>query len=188
LLAALPTLETELEELETQPFAMWKASPDGDHAFFGPLLGLGTDKAALRTATATAKKAYTDRARELKRSIKELARLQAERDQQEAEVAAEFEREITHIRDAAADLIRICSDPNEASRYFTVAERPEIVENEFNLNLPRYVDIFDPEEDIPLDAAMEDFLRSRAASQDAEQELLGMLKGTSLEEDVAAHL
>lgn len=188
LLEALPALEAELVELEAHPFATWKGSPEHDHPFFGQLLGLGPDKAALRTATATAKKAYTDRIRDLKRSIKELTKLQAERDQQETEVAQEFEREIAHVREAAADLLRICSDPDEAARYFSVSERQEIVENEFNLNLPRYVDIFDPAEHIPLDTAMQDFLRSRAASQEAEEELLSRLKLTSVEEAVAPGL
>src|SRR6266540_1491043 len=85
LLKALPTLETELTEFEAHPFTAWKGSPDGDHPFFGPLLSLGADKAALRTATAAAKKAYTDRTRDLKRSIKELTKLQLERDQHEKE-------------------------------------------------------------------------------------------------------
>jgi type I restriction enzyme M protein len=190
LLEVGPALEAELATLKASPFTVWKGSRDGDHPFFGSLLGRDSDKVALRTATAAAKKAYADRIRELRRSIKEVTKLQAERDQQESEVAEEFDHEIAHTREAAADLLRICSDSDEAKRYFTLADRQEIVENEFNLNLPRYVDIFDPEEDIPLDAAMEDFLRSRAATQEAEERLLSTFKGATAEENenVATHL
>ncbi len=56
---------------------------------------------------------------------------------------------------AAADLLRICSDKGEAARYFAVADRAAIEENEFNLNLPRYVDTFEPEETIDLETAVE---------------------------------
>ena len=55
------------------------------------------------------------------------------------------EREIAHLVEAAADLQRICASEDEARRYFTVVDRAEIEENEFNLNLPRYVDTFEPE-------------------------------------------
>jgi type I restriction enzyme M protein len=188
LLEEAPPLEAELAALEASPFATWRGSPDGDHPFFGSLVSLGSDKATLRTATAAAKKAYADRIRELKRRIKELSKLQIERDQQETGVAGEFDREITHIGEAAADLLRICSDPQEASRYFAVAQIKEITENEFNLNLPRYVDIFDPEEDIPLDLAIEGFVRSRAAARDAEEELLSIMETISSENKVATHL
>lgn len=156
LLEEVPALEAEVATLEANPYTTWKESPDGDHAFFGPLLGLGSDRAGLRAATAAAKKAYTDRIRELKRRVNELSKLQAERDQQESEVAEEFEREIEHIREASADLLRICSDPHEAARYFTLAERSEIEENEFNLNLPRYVNTFQRPPEIPLTAAMQE--------------------------------
>ena len=50
------------------------------------------------------------------------------------------EREIAHLVEAAADLQRICASEDEARRCFTVVDRAEIEEDEFNLNLPRYVD------------------------------------------------
>lgn len=155
LLEVGPALEGELATLEASPFTRWKGSSDSDHPFFGSLVGRDPDKAALRTATAAAKKAYADRVREVKRSIKDVTKLQAERDQQESEVAEEFNREIDHIREASADLLRICSDRGEASRYFTLAERSEIEENEFNLNLPRYVNTFQRPPEIRLHDAMQ---------------------------------
>lgn len=181
-------LEKELGALEASTFKAWSEAPDGEHPFFGPLLALRGDKAALRTAAADAKKAYAARIRELKRHLKDLAKLQTERDQQEREVADEFDREIAQIREAAGELRQICSDGEAAARSFVVASRDEIIENEFNLNLPRYVDIFDPYEEIPLDVAMEDFARARAAAQEAAEAVVVTLRATGLEAQVAARL
>lgn len=100
---------------------------------------------------------YLARVKELKRQIKELQKIQAERDKAEAEVNQHTDREIAHIREATADLLRICSNAEEAARYFTVAERSVIEENEFNLNLPRYVDTFEPEEELSLREAIDAF-------------------------------
>jgi type I restriction enzyme M protein len=58
------------------------------------------------------------------------------------------------LREAAADLCRIFDDPDEARRYFAVVDKAEIEENEFNLNLPRYVDTFEPEKLVSLDEAV----------------------------------
>ena len=175
LLEALPRQEAELARLEASPFDIWKLSPDKGHPFFGPLISDVTR----RSLTVAAKKAYAGRIRELKRTLKDFTRLQLERDQQEAEVAAEFEREIVQIRDAAADLLRICSNPKESERYFTVASRVELEENEFNLNVPRYVDTFEPEQEIQLSAAITDLSTATAEADAALGELRALLPDAS---------
>lgn len=97
-----------------------------------------------------------ERLAELKRAIKDLTKLEAELAERLAEANAHADRQVAQVREAATDLVRICSDPEEAKRCFALVERPEIEENEFNLNLPRYVDTFEPEEEIKLvDAAAE---------------------------------
>jgi type I restriction enzyme M protein len=100
---------------------------------------------------------YSARVKDLRHQINELQKIQAERDKAEVEVNEHTDREIAHIREAAADLLRICSNAEEAARYFTVGARSESEENEFNLNLPRYVDTFEPEEEISLQEAMDAF-------------------------------
>ena len=122
---------------------------------------------------------YSARVKELKRQIKDLEKIQAERDKAETEVNEHADREIIHIREAAADLLRICSNAGEAARYFTVPERLEIEENEFNLNLPRYVDTFEQEEAISLHDAIENLAQATRAAADAFSALktqLGMLR------------
>ena len=84
-----------------------------------------------------------------------LEKLEEERDERIAEINRRAERETTQVQEAIADLRRICADPDEARRYFAVAEQCELEENEFNLNLPRYVDTFEPEEEIKLVTALE---------------------------------
>lgn len=122
---------------------------------------------------------YSAVVKELKRRIKDLEKIQAERDKAEAEVNDHAEREIAHIREAAADLLRICSNAEEAARHFTVADLSEIEENEFNLNLPRYIDTFDPEEEILLNDAMDTLAQATRAADAALSALklqLGMLR------------
>ncbi len=170
LMEPLPELKSELEQLEASDYATWKEKPHAEHPFFGPLAGI-EDKSKLRTATNEAKRAYANRLKELKGEIKELEKLQTERDERETEVKDQFDREITHIHQAAADLLRICSDQQEAARYFIVTEMPQIEENEFNLNLPRYVDTFEPEEEISLEVASRELADAAKAANTALQAL-----------------
>ena len=49
------------------------------------------------------------------------------------------------------------ADPEQRKRYFAIVDMEELAENEFNLNIPRYVDTFEPEEEIDLREAIEEF-------------------------------
>lgn len=80
------------------------------------------------------------------------------------------------MRETTADLLRICADQSEAGRYFVVVERPEIEGNEFNLNLPRYVDTFEPEEEIDISKALDQLETSESAAKEAMAKLRTLLK------------
>jgi type I restriction enzyme M protein len=137
------------------------------------------EKAALKAALLTpkakfdvARKKLVDavraRAKQVARAVKELLKLQEERDTREHEIKLAVEREINHLREAAADILRIAGREDDARRYFTVVGTNEIAENEFNLNLPRYVDTFEPEKVLPLkDAAAQ--LKTATEAADAAQ-------------------
>jgi type I restriction enzyme M protein len=118
------------------------------------------DKEELK-AFREAKKANTERLKELKRQVRALEKLEAEAEEKKAAVRQHGEREIALVRENAADLAHICSDPIEARRYFVSADRAEIEENEFNLNLPRYVDTFEPEEKIAIDDAVAEYIQAK---------------------------
>ncbi|MCK9175919.1 MAG: SAM-dependent methyltransferase, partial [Desulforhopalus sp.] len=49
-------------------------------------------------------------------------------------------------------ILRTCKERKEVKKYAHVAEFAEIRENDFNLNIPRYVDTFEEEEEIDIDA------------------------------------
>jgi type I restriction enzyme M protein len=103
-----------------------------------------------------------------------LARLQEEmekmkQDLADAEKRAQQEREA--LDRVEAELLEMFTDPELRKRYFAIVDLAEIEENEFNLNLPRYVDTFEPEEEIKIAEAKNEF----RAAQEAEVQLAARL-------------
>jgi len=138
---------------------------------------LVTPKAKLDVARRKLVDAIKARHKQVARAVKDLSKLQEERDAREQEVRLATAREIAHLREASADLLRLASCEEEAQRYFMVVSREEIAENEFNLNLPRYVDTFEPEKVLPLsDAAA--LLTSTTEAADAAKTALKTLLAT----------
>ena len=111
----------------------------------------------------------------VKAQIKALEKLEKERDERIAEINRRADRETAEVQEAIDDLQRICTEPDEARRYFVVAEKAEIEENEYNLNLPRYVDTFEPEEEIELASALAELGAAKVAAFAAEQKLREIL-------------
>ena len=201
-LAPLGNLETELatlEALDLKVQAVKEAIAPG-HPWFAPLVPLKAeverieariaadrgDKAALKASLAVPKARYDvarkrlidaikARHKQVGRAVKELGKLKEERDTREEEIKRAAEREIAHLREAADDLRRICANPEEARRYFAVVERNEIEENEFNLNLPRYVDTFEVERTLPLTEATMQLATAAEAAYKAQTRLQSLL-------------
>ncbi|MDP3444018.1 MAG: N-6 DNA methylase [Ignavibacteria bacterium] len=67
------------------------------------------------------------------------------------------EKERQAIDTVEQELITMLQDPEQSKRYFAIADMEELEENEFNLNIPRYVDTFEPEEEIDLKQAISEF-------------------------------
>jgi type I restriction enzyme M protein len=57
-----------------------------------------------------------------------------------------------------------------------VSSLAEIEENEFNLNIPRYVDTFEPEPRVEVKDAITALARADKAAREAQQELSTRLK------------
>jgi len=198
-LEPLPRLEAELAILNALDLKV-QAVKDAiapEHPYFHPLAPLQAeveriegeiatsgrgDKAALKASLVMPKARFDDarkklvdaikaRHKQVTRAVKDLSKLKEERDAREQEVKLAAEREVTHLREVAADLLRICGSDDEARRYFTVIARAEIEENEFNLNLPRYVDTFEPERVLPLAAATAQLASTTAAAAAAQTAL-----------------
>ena len=67
------------------------------------------------------------------------------------------------------------ANPELRKRYFSIVDMDEIEENEFNLNIPRYVDTFEPEEQIDLKEAIADFKAAMQIESETENELSDLL-------------
>jgi len=97
---------------------------------------------------------------------------QAERTEAEAQAASE-RAEIVRVR---KELLDMFADPEQRKRYFSIVEMAEVEENEFNLNLPRYVDTFEPEEEIDLSKATQDLAIALAEEKKFFEELSALLR------------
>lgn len=67
------------------------------------------------------------------------------------------DRDRQSLDEVEVELMTMFSDPELQKRYYAIVDMEELEENEFNLNIPRYVDTFKPEEDIDLGEAMDNF-------------------------------
>ncbi len=175
-LAALPVLKEETESLTADGFKAWQAKPDAAHPIWGKLANDKLDKAAIKLATKDAKEEAKTRLKIAKAQIKALEKLEKERDERITEINRRAGRETAEVNEAVTDLRRICSDPEEARRYFVIADKAEIEENEYSLNLPRYVDTFEPEEEIKLGPALEELGRASQTASEAGKKLQTILK------------
>ena len=79
------------------------------------------------------------------------------------------------IADVETELLQMFADPELRKRYFAIVDIDDIEENEFNLNIPRYVDTFEPEEQIDLQEAIRDFQNAMQTESEAMQSLNNLL-------------
>ena len=86
-----------------------------------------------------------------------LDKLTNEKDNKINAAREQAEKERQAIDAVEQELIAMLQDPELRKRYFAIADMEELEENEFNLNIPRYVDTFEPEEEIDLKQAIAEF-------------------------------
>ncbi|MDP8218063.1 MAG: N-6 DNA methylase [Candidatus Theseobacter exili] len=85
------------------------------------------------------------------------------------------EKERVAIDEVENELLIMLADPILRKRYFSVVDMEELEENEFNLNIPRYVDTFEPEEEIDLKEAVEGYKASLKAENSIDELLAKLL-------------
>ena len=73
------------------------------------------------------------------------------------------------------------ADPDELLKHARVVGLDEIAENEFNLNIPRFVDTFEPEPRVEVKDALKALDDADSAVKDAERELTKLLRGIGYE-------
>lgn len=78
--------------------------------------------------------------------------------------------------DNIAKIIETYKARESVDKYAYLASLDEIKENDFNLNIPRYVDTFEEEAEIDLDAVRAERLELKAELESLETEMAGFLK------------
>ena len=71
----------------------------------------------------------------------------------------------------------------DVDKYAHCATLEEIKENDFNLNIPRYVDTFEEEEEIDIHAVMKEIKELEAKRDELDKEIAIYLKELGLMED-----
>jgi type I restriction enzyme M protein len=96
---------------------------------------------------AKAKKASIETAfAKMEKSREKLAQSIAERDEKIADARRKANEDREDVLAVGKELDALYADPDELLKHARVIDLAEIDENEFNLNVPRYVDTFEPEE------------------------------------------
>ncbi|MDR0911568.1 MAG: type I restriction-modification system subunit M [Methanobrevibacter sp.] len=76
------------------------------------------------------------------------------------------------IRDEDIDkIITTYENRQEIEKFSHIATMDEIIENEYNLNIPRYVDTFEEEEPIDLDKVVDEIIKLNKESQEIDKKI-----------------
>ncbi len=142
-------------------------------------LGAALQKAREKQRTAATKRDKTKAASAATKLLKQrdkVASKIAERDERIAEARRSAEDDRADVSAVGEELVALYSDPDELLKHARVVDMDEVEENEFNLNVPRYVDTFEPEPRMDVDEALTALVDAEKKSEDAEATLLGLLQ------------
>jgi type I restriction enzyme M protein len=106
----------------------------------------------------------------------------AERDEKIAETRRRAEDDRATWHRSARSLARCMATPTNCSSMPASLASDEIEENEFNLNIPRYVDTFEPEPRVKVKDAINALKATEDTLLDAESGLVKLLKVIGYEE------
>lgn len=142
---------------------------------------MDTEIAAVRIERDTAKtkgeKAAVERTLgKLEKSREKLAAKLTERDERITEIRRRAEDDRQEVANVDTNLVALYADPDELLKHTRVVGLGEIEENEFNLNIPRYVDTFEPEPRIEVKDALSALAEAKNSAQEAERRLSLLLK------------
>ena len=82
----------------------------------------------------------------------------------------------------AKKIVDTYRERKEIEKYSHLATLQEVAENDYNLNIPRYVDTFEEEEPIDIHAVMKEIKDLEAKRADLDKEIEGYLKELGLVE------
>jgi type I restriction enzyme M protein len=113
----------------------------------------------------------------LEKPRKKLAAKVTERNERIAESGRRAKEDRQDVDKVGDELVALYADPDELLKHARVVGLDEIEENEFDLNIPRYVDTFEPEPRIEVKNALKALAEAEKAAWDAESQLRELLKG-----------
>lgn len=105
----------------------------------------------------------------------------AERDEKIAEARRRAEDDRRDVEQVGVELGALYGNADELFKHARVVGIDEIEENEFNLNIPRYVDTFEPEPKVEVKDALTALRNAESALSAAEGELIRLLRGVGYE-------
>jgi type I restriction enzyme M protein len=97
--------------------------------------------------------------------------------------AKEFEEGKNRDKLRNSDITKILDafkEYKDADKYCHIADLEEIKENEFNLNVPRYVDISEPEEEIDIQSTINELKKLEKEREEIESKVQQDLKELGL--------
>jgi type I restriction enzyme M protein len=100
------------------------------------------------------------------------------------DASAHFEKAKNQNRLREQDIEKIITtyrERKEEEKYSHVAPLSEIAENDYNLNIPRYVDTFEEEEPIDLDAVVAELRQIDASMKETDKKIAGFCKELGIE-------
>jgi type I restriction enzyme M protein len=73
-------------------------------------------------------------------------------------------------------IVATYKDRKELEKYSHLAELEEIAENDYNLNIPRYVDTFEEEEPVDIEATQQEIAQLESELVEVQKEMKGYLQ------------
>lgn len=138
-------------------------------------------KSESETRTKAEAKAVARKIEQLEKQRARAAGKLAERDERIAETRRCAEDDRQDVINVGAELMALYNDPDELLKHARVVDIDEIEENEFNLNIPRYVDTFEPEARMEVSDALAALNNAETKIQQAESNLRQLLKDIGYE-------
>ena len=135
---------------------------------------------AIKDKESQHKKPTKSELKALETNQKALDKLLADKETKINAVKEKAAKQRQAIADVETELLQMFADPELRKRYFAIVDMDDIEENEFNLNIPRYVDTFEPEEQIDLREAIRDFQKAMQAESETMQSLNELLEALKL--------
>lgn len=134
------------------------------------------DARITKTKTSTDRKKLETAKAKVEKAIEKQRKKLAERDERIAEVRNRADEDRHAIDTVGQELIAMYADPAELIKHARIVAMSEIEENEQNLNIPRYVDTFEPEEPIDVNEVLRDLDDAELARHKADNDLRNMLR------------